>query len=264
MDRIYEIIDKIRLLYSLKKYDLAINIFKAETALMDDYYALYHVGRCYKMLRKNDEALALFERSLELNAEYRGTKLELAKHYIRKDSKKAIDLVEQCIQGNPLEPAYWGVLGSIYFEEKKFKEAEGIFEKYLELKADDVRTITNLGVCKYKLGKEEEAEAFYRKSISIDPNHIFAYYNLAAYYSDKRELKKAEEIYFETLRMNPNNEYSFYGLACIYAVSQELDKAFDFLQRSIEIKPSYKTYALADVDFDELKNHPKIIELTSS
>lgn len=264
MDRISNLIDKIRLLYDLKKFDLAINIFKGETALMDDYYALYHVGRCYKKLRKHDEALALFERALELNAEFRSAKLELAKHYTKSDSEKAIDLVEQCIQGDPLEPAYWGVLGSIYFEQERFKEAEETFEKYLELEPGDVRSITNLAACKDEQGKEAEAETLYKQSISIDPTYIPAYFNLAVHYSDKRELKKAEEIYFDTLRMNPNNADSIYGLACVYAVNEQEEKAFDFLKQSIEMEPSYKTYALTDIDFDDLKNHPKFLEITES
>lgn len=262
MSNISNLISRIKLLYDLKKYDLAIQVFKSETALMDDDDALYHIGRCYKRLGKHREALALFERALELDAESGSVKLELAKHYTDRDSGKAIDLVWQCIESNPLEPAYWGVLGSIYFSQEKFKEAEETFHKYLEMKPNDVRSITNLAVCKNEQGKDEEAEALYKKSIAIDPNYTAAYFNLAVHYSDKRELKKAEEIYFDTLRMNPNNANSVYGLACVYAVDKQLEKAFDFLQKSIEMSPEYKTYVLTDVDFEELKQHPRFRELT--
>lgn len=258
------LIDRIKLLFELKKYDMAIGIFKSDSGLMDNRYALFLAGRSYIRLKKDKEALLLFNKALSIDPFYGSAKLEVAKYYADSDPERAIKLVWECIDYNPLEPAYWGVLGSTRFKQKKFKEAAEAFEKYLELDPNDHRSVMNLAACKDELGLSEEALPLYELAISIHPNYAHAYLNLAVHYSDNGQLEKAEELYFTALQMNPNSATTIYGLACVYALKKEEDKAFQFLEQSIEMDEKYRTYVLTDVDFEELKKHPLFLKITTA
>ncbi len=251
-----DITQRIKYLFQVKKYKHGIELFKQHPGLMENEYALFLVGRCYVRLGKTQEAEHLFKQAIGIWPNYGGAKLELAKLYTDDDPDQATQLVKECIAYNPHEPAYWGVLGSIRYAQDDYKGAEEAFEKYMEMRPDDPRTIINLAVCKGKLGQEDKELELYKLGISLNPNYVNGYVNLAVYLSDHGKWDEAEETYLNALRMEPMNSTCIYGLACVYALRKEKDKALQYLQQSIELDASYKTYVLTDVDFKLYLNDP--------
>jgi len=263
METIPNQLKKIKQLFDLKKYQLAIDLFNADSRLMEDAKALFHTGRCYIRLQQREHALFLFEKALSIDANYGAVLLELAKYHMPMNVDKAKGFVQKCLLLDPNEPAYWGVQGSIYYGEKNFARAEDAFRKSMALKPHDVKTISNIGACLSEQKRFQSALEFYLLAVKTDPTYINGHTNLGMCYLDLNQLDEAEAIFLNILPKAPNYSTLHYGLACLYAKKNEDAKALQYLKHSIKINNYFKQKAKTDKDFEQLRIHPEFIHLTT-
>ncbi len=69
-------------------------------------------------------------------------------------------------------------LGIIYVEREEQELAMKQFEKVLEIKPDDYKSLCNLGGIYYKLGKIKETKDILNRAIALNPNDINSIQNL--------------------------------------------------------------------------------------
>lgn len=87
-----------------------------------------------------------------------------------KDIKSAIRYLKQIVAVDPADFIAWAKLGSLYFEEKSFADAEAAFRKSLELKPEYTPAWNNAGKIRMAQKQYEAAIEVFKHASSIDPS----------------------------------------------------------------------------------------------
>lgn len=157
---------------------------------------------------------------------------EIDKHFIQEEDYK----VKEYIQS-----------GSDYLDQNKFKEAEEMFIKALELDPNNYMIYIKLGLTYFKLGltyprqtQFGNAEEMFKKALEINPNNYKSYGELGYFYLTKERYEEAEEIYKKMIEIYPNFTMSYYGLTKLYNAKGLFKKAEEMVRKIVELLPGIK------------------------
>ncbi|MCX8106198.1 MAG: tetratricopeptide repeat protein [Ignavibacterium album] len=140
------------------------------------------------------------------------------------------------------ENANWNVdawirLGALYFDNKKYEEAEKILSQAIQSFPDNYAINFILGISLAQQSKNEEAETFLKKAVSLNPNDVNT---LSAYAYTLNQLKKDDlAIYYlnQALAIEPNDVNVIGTLALIYNAQKIFEKSDSLYERALELKP---------------------------
>jgi Flp pilus assembly protein TadD len=113
--------------------------------------------------------------------------------------------------------------GNTAYELGRYEEAFENYNRSLELRPDDPRTLQNRGAALNQLGRYDGALADFNRSLELRPNFV-----------------------------NP-----VYNKACLFSLTNRLEEALTQLAEAIRLDNKYKTLARTDEDFDNLRADPK-------
>jgi len=89
------------------------------------------------------------------------------------------------------------------------------YRKAAELNPGAAGALVNLGTIYYRQRKYEEAERQYQKAVEVDANYPLAHYNLGNLYDEQGDLTRAEQHYTTALELNPNYADAHFNLALL-------------------------------------------------
>jgi Flp pilus assembly protein TadD len=92
------------------------------------------------------------------------------------------------------------------FNQQQPGEAEGEFQRVVQLQPNNVQGWNGLGVLSMREGKDANAVASFEKCIRIDPEFDRPYLNLAAIYFKSGQRAQALELLSGYLRSHPDNQ----------------------------------------------------------
>jgi tetratricopeptide (TPR) repeat protein len=98
------------------------------------------------------------------------------------------------------------------------------YSKAVDLNPAAAGALVNLGTIYYRQRKYEEAEQHYERAIQADTNYPLAHYNLGNLYDERGDLTRAEQHYTTALELNPNYADAHFNLALLS------ERRGDFLQ----------------------------------
>lgn len=85
----------------------------------------------------------------------------------------------------------------------------------VELNPAAAGALVNLGTIYYRQRKYKEAERHYQRAIDVDANYPLAHYNLGNLYDEQGDLTRAEQHYTTALELNPNYADAHFNLALL-------------------------------------------------
>lgn len=140
------------------------------------------------------------------------------------------------------ENANWNVdawirLGALYFDNRRYEEAEKILQQAIQSFPDNYAINFILGISLAQQSKNEEAESYLKKAVSLNPNDLNT---LSAYAYTLNQLKKDDQaIYYlnQALAINPNDVNVIGTLALIYNAQKVFEKSDSLYERALELKP---------------------------
>jgi Flp pilus assembly protein TadD len=170
-----------------QQYARAVPMFEKVVALDPRYAPGYtNIALAYFSYEKYDEALPYLEKTLALepdNARALFYKASILRIKGRLD--EAAQLLQPVMQRYPRFRQGHALLGSIYYQQKKYQMARKSYESLQGIDPDDLAAHYNLMILYRRLGlKDKEAEQ-------------------AAYYADRKEDRAAEDFAHQFLRSNP-------------------------------------------------------------
>ena len=241
-----------KIFFVRKDFVTAANQFKRSIELNDKFHpSWYNLGLTYIKLGLLEPALDSFKNSVEIKPDYEKGWLETARTYNRlKDSENAINAYKKVIEinGRNLQPVM--ELGSLYFEECRFVEAEEMYKSALEnLNKGEEETLTkyNLSIVLIEDKKYEEARTYAwaayeeKEFISSDSVKANVIYNYALVMELLGNIESAVDLYKETLSYNPEHVKAKINLANQLANSCFLDGDYE----------KAKEYYLSLIDLDK-------------
>ena len=115
--------------------------------------------------------------------------------------KKALELDNQCF-GAHLN------LGTIFFNQKKLKQAEQHYRAAIDLHPRYVLAHFNLASLYDELGQFGKAVELYRSTLAIDPDYVDAHYNLALLLQSMGRTMEATRHWKRFLKLDPRGEWA--------------------------------------------------------
>lgn len=188
---------------------------------------------------KTDEAIAHYNKALELDPNYGEGHYNLANALLRLGrTEEAVTHYEKALEIYPKNiPARYN-LASVLVQSGRVDEGIAHYRKALELNPKNAAAHNNLGVTLLRLGRAEEAAAHFRQALALDPNNAQANYNLANTLVQNNRLEEAVTHYKRALQSDPRNAAAHDRLSKALRQLGRVDEADAHAARAREISTS--------------------------
>ena len=156
----------------------------------------------------------------------------------------SVEKLRHALELDPIFEDGYEALGVILSKRGRLDEAIMLMKQLAALNPDSVMAHTNLSVFYVDQGLKEEAEE--EKAISMSIRMRLAAHQATA--QKKEEEKKSQELeeaagrmemFKQVLEIDSEDLLANYGVGSCYVVLGEFEEAIPFLQKAIEVKPTY-------------------------
>ena len=127
------------------------------------------------------------------------------------------------------------LLGDIYCEQERYKEAANIYNEALKYNPTNYELYYNMGIVYTMLNDFQNAKACYEKAAAINTLLYSGYYNLAQISLIYNDLEEAEKYFMRSVESKDVEPKAYYNLAKIYIIKGDKENAIKFLNVAIEI-----------------------------
>ena len=219
-------------------------------AAPDHPRALHYAGVLAHQQGRNDEAVALIERSLALVPDAADWHSNLGIAF-QSDGRldRAIESYRRAIAIDPGHANAHSNLGVLLRATGQPVGAEAAYRAAIRLDPEHIDAYTNLGILLNGLKRTEEAAACYCKVVTLRPKHCEARKLLALAHCMLGEIDKAVNIHEEWLREVPEDPIALHMLAACTgrdvpdrASSGYVERTFDSFAASFESKLARLSY----------------------
>jgi tetratricopeptide (TPR) repeat protein len=125
--------------------------------------------------------------------------------------QEALGLYKRVLELNPKHAAACINLGTIYYNQQNYRDAERYYRKAIEIDSRYALAYFDLGNVLDETGRLAEAVDAYRTAILISPSYADAHYNLALAYERLRRSRKALPHWRAYVKMDPVGAWSNYA-----------------------------------------------------
>jgi len=131
-------------------------------------------------------------------------------------------------------------LGVLYREQGDREKTIAEYKKALEIDPQYTYSFINLGSIYFDVRRYAEAEELFKNSIKSAPTAA-AYHNLGLVYRKTAKYEQAIEAYEEALRLYPSYMKVYDELSIIYRRLKKYDELVAVLKESLKLKPKDST-----------------------
>jgi tetratricopeptide (TPR) repeat protein len=197
-------------------------------------------GRLYQAQGRHHEAIAAFEKALELEPGAIAPLTGIVVSYLAQDKpEEAQAYLEGVIAKTPENPVAHNLLGEVLVREKNPDAAAGSFRRSIELRKDWPVPYANLGRVLTLDGKTQEAITVYRQALAEFPNNQGLMLALAEAQQRADDYQGAMATYEQVLEKYPDSEVAVNNLAALIADYRTDDEAS--LKRGLDLAKRFET-----------------------
>lgn len=192
-------------------------------------------------LNNNEKAENLLQQAYELDTTSALVHYFKGSYYYRKgDYETGIRWFRKAVESSSNDICFncaYHSLGDMYIQLGRYKEAEEVLNKAVQLDSTFNGTLNRLGKLYWLTGRFEEAETAFKKEIRLavtEKQKTMAYNELGNLYAQMERLTEAEEYYLQSLKADSTNINPYLNLAGIYGLNNQLDKAVGICEKAIK------------------------------
>ncbi len=206
----------------------------------DNYIAHNNLGDALLKKGSVDEAIAHFQKALQIKPDYAEAHNNLGDALLQKGSvDEAIAHCQRALQIKPDFAEAHNNLGDALFQKGSVDEAIAHFQKALQIKPDYAEAHNNLGNALFTKGSVDEAIAHYQKALQITPDSMEAHNNLGNALFQKGSVDEAIVHYQKALQIKPGYAKAHNNLGNALFTKGSVDEAIAHFQKALQIKPDY-------------------------
>ncbi len=146
---------------------------------------------------------------------------------------------QDCLNKGFNDPRVFSNYGTILKDLGKFKEAESLFRKAIELKPDFAEAYSNIGSIFRDIGNLQKAEISQRKAIELKPDFAEAHLNLGNILKELGKPQEAELSMLKAIELKPGFAEAHSNLGTILMDLNKPQDAEKPLLKAIELKPNF-------------------------
>ena len=200
--------------------------------------AWYRLGVILRLAGKNDEAIAAYQRAIELDPKDAYPHNGLGNVYWALGCyDEAIAAYQRAIELDPKVAAPHNGLGNVYAQMGRYDEAIAAYQRAIELDPNYAHPYHGLGNVYSDLGRYEEAIAAYQRAIELDPKDAYPHNGLGNVYRALGRYEEAIAAYQRAIQLDPKDAYPHNRLGSVYADLGRYDEAIAAYQRAIQLDP---------------------------
>jgi tetratricopeptide (TPR) repeat protein len=154
--------------------------------------------------------------------------------------QEALTFFKQIITDDPKDFVTWTEIGSLYFANSKFIDAELAYGKALEQKPDFMPALMNVGKLYLSQKKDDMAIAAFLQAASADPTFAEAFHYLGEAYLNAKQGSNAVKALNEAIRLEPAAMAELHlRLAALYDAAGAKGQAAAEYRRFLDKRPNY-------------------------
>lgn len=127
------------------------------------------------------------------------------------------------------------------------------YRKAIDLDPQSAGALVNLGTVYFNARKWAEAETFYSRALEIDPDYALAHFDLANLYDERGDRIRALAHYEAALRISPNYADAHYNVALLYQGSNQPLKAVQHWSTYLRLDPASHWAGIARRELAKLR-----------
>lgn len=117
-----------------------------------------------------------------------------------------VQRLRQYVEENPQDTDALRLLANLNYDIQNWTRATELYERYLEVHADDVDVRTDLGASLRYLGRQQDALAQFDEVLRRQPEHWQALYNQVLVFAfDLKDFTAADEVMGRLRQLQPSN-----------------------------------------------------------
>lgn len=177
--------------------------------------------------------------------------------------QEASQMLETLLRKKPEMLEATELLGDIYCEQERYKEAANIYNEALKYNPTNYELYYNMGMVYTMLNDFQNAKSCYEKAATINTLLYNGYYNLAQISLIYNDLEEAEKYFMQSVMSKDVEPKAYYNLAKIYMLRGDKENAIKFLNVAIDIDHYFYKKAEAEPLFIPIKaymNFPNMDE----
>ena len=177
---------------------------------------------------------------------------------------EAIAEFERAVEVDPAFPAAQFNLAYAYERRDRIDEAIAQYKKAIQLEPGNVVGLNNLGVLYDKKGLYDEAIMSYEEALRADPSNAMVQGNLANAKKNKGVIQE-RQVQISNARKEvearPKDPRAAYNLARVYAALDMKDPAFEWLSKALQLGFDDFQFLRDDPALAGLKSDPRLGKL---
>jgi tetratricopeptide (TPR) repeat protein len=128
------------------------------------------------------------------------------------------------------------------------------YQKVIELNPGAAGALVNLGTIYYRERRFAEAEQYYKRAVNADPGYPLAEFNLGNLYDEQGRLKEAFDHYKRALALSPRYADAHFNLALLCERTGEMLKAVHHWKTYLKLDRSGPWAEIAQRQLERLRN----------
>jgi tetratricopeptide (TPR) repeat protein len=201
----------------------------------------FRLGRAYFVLRRYAEALAAFQRGLDISPRYRGAHTWMGYTFAALNRHaEALAAYQQAIEMHPDDPTPHEGVGQSYIDLGRYNDAVVAYQWATEIAPDRAYPYKRLGNIYHHLKRYAEAEAAYRRAVQLDPDDPEPYSVLGNLAASQSHYAQALEWYQKAMekQIDPHERVILrLGLGKVQQMLEQYDAAVDTLALAVKAEP---------------------------
>ena len=152
-------------------------------------------------------------------------------------SEQAVALIERSLELEPERADWHSNLGIVRQDRVELDDAIAAYRRAIALEPRHANAHNNLGVVLRARGEAAEAEAAYREAIRIDPEHLDAYHNLGVLLNGQKRSHEAAVCFSKVITLRPKHPEARRLLALAHCTLGDVDKAVQVFEEWLQEEP---------------------------
>ena len=205
------------------EFDEAIAHFQKALEINPDLdEARNNLGNILAQRGQVNEAIEQFKLALKIDPTYADAHYNLGNSLVQKGQlDQAIEQFRSALKINPYLADAHFCLGNALAQKGEWDEAIEHFQKSLEINPNDAEAQTNLGYALFQKGQVNEGIEHYHQALKINPDYATAHTDLGAALLQKGEVNEAIAEFQEVVRLNPRDRDAQTNLANAQAMATQ-------------------------------------------
>ena len=220
--------------------------------LPENQGAWHRLGVALSLSSKYDQALAAYQRALELDPKVAAPHNGIGNVYSDLGQyDQALAAYQRAIELDPKDAYPHNGIGNVYRDLGKYDQALAAYQRAIELDPKDAYPHNGIGNVYFDLGQYDQALAAYQRALELNPKDGSFRSSLVGILRKLgREAEAQEQIQVARGLMAKENEYN---RACFEAICGNVDEALALLRVALEKKQTSLEWARRDPDFDWIR-----------